>query len=110
MRKFTTFGLTCACVAKGGAFVYVSFGAFAAFAAVTTITKVFADRCSWQGRRMRILAVGVGAISFGKMQTVWNPLHSEFVREIAVFTVDTSTFFQKVFADGNLVWVMLIST
>lgn len=67
MEKFTTFGLTSARVAESRAFEYVSLRALGAFAAVAAIPKILADRCTGQGRRVGILAVGIGAVALGKM-------------------------------------------
>lgn len=58
---------------------------------------------------MRILAVGVGTVALGEMQTVWHSLWRELMGEIAIVAVDAPTLLQKVFTDGNLVWVMLVS-
>lgn len=58
---------------------------------------------------MRVLAIGVGAVAFGKMQTVRDSLGSELMREIAVVAGDASTFFQKVFANRDSVRVVLVS-
>lgn len=109
MRKFTTFGLTHARVAKGRAFEYVSLRALGAFATITAVPEIFAYRCTGQGCRVGILAVGVGAISFGKMHTVGYALGGELMRQVAKVPAHTPAVFQKVLANANLVGVVLIS-
>lgn len=93
-------------VAEIGTLENMTLGAICSLLTEAKKTKRSANRCGRGGFRMRKGTLSLSTVAFGIVQTVWHTLRGHVVGQVASIAVGATTFFEKVFAQRNLVWVV----
>lgn len=108
MQKLTSLVLAAARVAEVGAFENMSPGARRSPFTVATEAERLANGSTWVCFGVSIVAVRVGTVTFGKMQTVRDAFGCKFMGEVARLAAGALPVLEEVFACGHLGRVVLV--